>query len=120
MSGRLDNYLYRAVRNGAFDRLHHSAIVTRWQQRARLDADAMKESASAAAQEALQAGDLAAVVERVLAELPPKRRAVCMLRWVDGLSYAEIAARLGIAEKTAETQIARGLKFLRVRVAELL
>ena len=66
-----------------------------------------------------------AVPERMLTfvhlpqQMPEKRRAVCVLRWVDGLSYAEIAERLGIAEKTVETQIGRGLRFLRERVAEL-
>jgi DNA-directed RNA polymerase specialized sigma24 family protein len=35
---------------------------------------------------------------------------------IDGLSYAQIADRLGICEKTVETQLARGLKFLRDRI----
>lgn len=36
-----------------------------------------------------------------------------------GLSYAQIAARLGISEKTVETQLARGLKSLRGRIRQV-
>src|SRR5439155_18301082 len=64
----------------------------------------------------LEAAELVAAVERALAELPPKRSAVCKLRLIDGLSYAQIADRLGIGEKTVETQLARGLKFLRDQI----
>jgi len=116
--GRLEGYLHSAVRNGAYDRLEHAALVHRWRQGAEADAEG-RATAVASAEEAIQAGEVGAVVERALAELPEKRRAVCMLRWVEGQTYAEIAARLGIAEKTVETQIARGLRFLRERVAGL-
>ena len=116
--GRLDGYLHSAVRNGAYDRLQHAALVHRWRHGAQADAVGLARAA-ASAEEAIQASEVAAAVERALAELPEKRRAVCMLRWVEGLTYAEIAARLGITEKTVETQIARGLRFLRERAAEL-
>src|SRR3989442_6734169 len=64
------------------------------------------------------AAELVATVERALAELPPKRSAVCKLRLIDGLSYAQIADRLGICEKTVETQLARGLKSLRDQIRQ--
>jgi DNA-directed RNA polymerase specialized sigma24 family protein len=35
---------------------------------------------------------------------------------IDGLSYAEIADRLGIGTKTVETQLARGLKTVREQI----
>jgi RNA polymerase sigma factor (sigma-70 family) len=65
-----------------------------------------------------EAAELAGAVERALAELPPKRSAVCKLRLIDDLSYTQIAERLGICEKTVETQLARGLKFLRDQIRE--
>lgn len=118
VAGRLDSYLYSAVRNRAFDRLEHAAVVHRWRQGVQADPEALVQAA-ASAEEAMLAGELGAAVERALSEMPEKRRAVCVLRWVDGLSYAEIAERLGIAEKTVENQIGRGLRYLRERVAEL-
>jgi RNA polymerase sigma-70 factor (ECF subfamily) len=117
--GKLDSYLYLAVRNGAFDRLQHAAVVQRWRQGVAADPELAETRVTSGLEQAFQAADVEAAVERALAEMPEKRRAVCVLRWTDGLSYAEIAARLGIAEKTVETQIARGLKFLRERVTEL-
>ncbi len=70
----------------------------------------------AAIQSELEAAELVAAVQRALDELPPKRSVVCKLRLIDELSYAQIADRLGIREKTVETQLARGLKFLRERM----
>src|SRR2546421_2238422 len=107
-AGAVRNYLYLAVRNAARDRLERAAVARRWRvgQVAR----------AAEIQSELEAADLVATVQRALAELPPKRSAVCKLRLIDELSYAQIADRLGICEKTVETQIARGLKFLRDRI----
>lgn len=117
VAGRLDSYLFLAVRNGAFDRLKHAAVVDAFRKGA--EAETSERAATNTGQEALEAGEIDALLERSLGEMPEKRRAVCMLRWVHGLSYSEIAARLGIAEKTVETQVSRGLKHMRDRVTEL-
>lgn len=107
-AGAVRNYVYCAVRNAARDRLERAVVARRWQ---------VGQGATAAEiQFDLEAADLVAAVERALAELPPKRSAVCKLRLIDELSYAQIAGRLGISEKTVETQLARGLKFLRDRM----
>ena len=107
-AGAVRNYLYLAVRNSARDRAERAAVARRWRLGQRETAVEM--------QSTLETADLVAAVERALAELPSKRSAVCTLRLINGLSYAEIAARLGICEKTVETQLARGLKFLRDRM----
>jgi RNA polymerase sigma-70 factor (ECF subfamily) len=107
-AGAVRNYLYLAVRNAARDRLERAAVARRWRIGQR--------QTVAEVQSNLEAADLVAAVERALAELPSKRSAVCKLRLIDELSYAQIAERLGISEKTVETQLARGLKFLRDRI----
>jgi RNA polymerase sigma-70 factor (ECF subfamily) len=107
-AGPVRNYLYLAVRNAARDRLARTAVARRWRL--------TQVETPPEVQPDLDAADLVAAVERALAELPPKRSAVCKLRLVDGLSYAQIAQRLGISDKTVETQLARGLKFLRGRI----
>ena len=109
-AGAVRNYLYLAVRNAARDRLERAAVARRWRGRVGPVA------AAAEIESDLEAAELVAAVERALAELPSKRAVVCRLRLIDGLSYAQIADRLGICEKTVETQLARGLKFLRDQI----
>ena len=105
-AGAVRNYLYLAVRNAARDRLERAAVARRWGGRGGQVARA------AEIESTLEAAELVAAVQRALDELPAKRAAVCKLRLIDELSYAQIADRLGICEKTVETQLARGLKFL--------
>src|SRR6266487_5787258 len=109
-AGAVRNYLYLAVRNAARDRLERAAVARRW------GGHVGQVATVAAIQSELEAAELVAAVQRALDELPPKRSAVCKLRLIDELSYAQIADRLGIREKTVETQLARGLKFLRERM----
>jgi RNA polymerase sigma-70 factor (sigma-E family) len=55
----------------------------------------------------------------LLAQLPPRRRAVVVLRFYCDLSVEETARQLGISEGTVKSQAARGLESLRaVVVAE--
>jgi RNA polymerase sigma-70 factor (ECF subfamily) len=61
--------------------------------------------------------ELAATIDQVLAEMPDRRREVCVLRWRHGHSVGEVAKRLGISTKTVEAQIGRGLRQLRERIA---
>lgn len=113
--GPLDSYLYLAVRNAALDRLERASVARRWKERATTEQDVP--SASSEPTDALVlSAEFDATIERALAELPAKRRTICLLRWTHDLTYAQIADRLGISEKTVETQIARGLKVLRERL----
>ncbi len=54
-------------------------------------------------------------VWRAVSSLPPKQRAVVVLRYYEGLSEAEIAAQLGIAAGTVKSQASRALTSLRAR-----
>lgn len=110
-AGAVRGYLYLSVRNAARDRLARAAVAQRWRLR--------QVGTTVEIQPDVAALELTAAVEHALADLPPKRSAVCKLRLIDGLSYAQIADRLGISEKTVETQLARGLKFLRDRIRQV-
>ncbi|MEU6072358.1 SigE family RNA polymerase sigma factor [Micromonospora sp. NPDC047074] len=52
----------------------------------------------------------------LLAQLPPRRRAVVVLRFYCDLSVEETARALGISEGTVKSQAARGLESLRALV----
>src|SRR5882762_11620811 len=118
-AGAVRNYLYLAVRNAARDRLERAAVARRWGGGGDGGGRVGEVETPSEIETELEAAELVAAVERALAELPPKRSAVCRLRLIDGLSYAQIADGLGICEKTVETQLARGLKSLRDRIRPL-
>jgi RNA polymerase sigma factor (sigma-70 family) len=57
-------------------------------------------------------------IGELLLELPEALRAAVVLRHVDGLSIAEIAAALGRPEGTIKAHVSRGLDRLRIRLSE--
>ena len=52
-------------------------------------------------------------LQRAIAELPPRSREVLLLHKYEGLSYAEIALRLGIARNTVMVHLANAMRSLR-------
>ena len=58
------------------------------------------------------------LVWQALRELPPRQRAVVVLRYVEDLSERETAELLGIQPGTVKSQAAGGLAHLRVRLGE--
>jgi RNA polymerase sigma factor (sigma-70 family) len=50
---------------------------------------------------------------RVMAELPPLPRAVIALQYHDGLSYEQIAERLGVSQRVVKRAVARAFALMR-------
>lgn len=63
-----------------------------------------------------EAGDLRARLEAALEELPPRLRAVVVLRDVYDLPHEAIAAELGISESAAKVRLHRARRKLRDRL----
>ena len=55
---------------------------------------------------------LRAAFADALEQLPPMRRCAVRLRIIDGLSYSEVADRLGCSQQAARAHVSRGLKRL--------
>ncbi len=53
-----------------------------------------------------------------LAELPGKQRAAVILRYLESLSYAEVADALGCSVESARANVSHGLRALRRALAE--
>ena len=59
-------------------------------------------------------------IDRLIDELPPRRREIFNLSRKEQKSYKEIAILLNISEKTVENQISEALKYLKKNITLLL
>lgn len=57
-------------------------------------------------------------LKKHISELPERRREIFLLSRMEGLSYKEISAKLGISENTVDTQIRHALNYLRSHFLE--
>lgn len=117
--GSLQDYLYLATRNASFDHLRHDSVARRFRERQLAQMTGGPTSSAQQTDRLVLDGEFEATIERAFADLPPKRRRICELRLSAGMSYLQIATQLNISTKTVETQVARGLKYLRSRLSDL-
>lgn len=105
----LSNYLYTAVRNGVFNFIAHQKVASRYIS----ELPDKVEPSECITDHLARERQLAALIEKEIAELPEKMREIFLLSRVEGLSHKEIAARLGISELTVKTQVKNALRILR-------
>ena len=117
LQGSVRGYLFAALRNRALNLRRRGGHERAWAARETTaevrDLHPTPDSPDAR----LEADELHARVEHALDALPERCRLAMRLRWREQLSYAEIAAVLGISVKGVESQLARGLHALRTRLA---
>lgn len=109
-------YLYRMVRNQIIGERRHAHVVRVHTRRE--EATPHRDVAPPSAVEAVEQADLIARLEAALARLPARAREGVLLRYVHGLSHAEVAAVLGISIPATEKQIKRTLDKLRTWLAD--
>ena len=107
LTSSIQHYLFASVRNGCLNYLKSLQIEDR---NNRKYAEAYIESQNV---DMVDDEELLARVRQVLDELPEKCREVCLLRFVEGYKYAEIAARLDMNENTVKAQLHRGMERLK-------
>jgi RNA polymerase sigma-70 factor (ECF subfamily) len=106
--GHPSGYLFRTVRNVAADQLRRKQVVS-----IRTVADISKLNVMDAGLDAearISAHEELEELRQAIDRLPPKCRAVFVLRKIEGLSLARTAARLGLSENTVEKHVARGMR----------
>jgi len=114
----LRSYLFRIAGNIVIDehrrRVRVGALID---FSVALDASAPDPSPSPDA--ALMSAETLAELERALSDLSPRSREVLLLHKFEGLSYSEIADRLGIAKNTVMVHMANAMSTLRHRLREI-
>lgn len=105
---RLDAYARRILLNE-----HRSAWRRPWRRR-----EVMTDDPPDVGQPAIEYDGSREAVWRFVASLPPRQRAVIVLRYYEDLSEAEIADALSISLGTVKSQASRALAALRTRLPE--
>jgi len=113
--GALDAYLRRTLVRAAIDESRRP-----W-RRERFVAEFPEGRAAGAQRDTV--GDAVATRSALvdgLQQVPPRQRAVLVLRFLEGQSVADVATTLGCSEGTVKSQTARGLDTLRVALGDSL
>lgn len=112
---QLRGLAYRIANQVLIDHHRRTAVRARVAQQA---SDLGAIASPAPGPEQVLAGRQAlACLREALAELPVACRTAFLLQGLDGLSYAQIAARLGISERMVAKDLARAMRHCRDRIA---
>jgi RNA polymerase sigma-70 factor, ECF subfamily len=106
-------YLFTAVRNRALNVGRRQQLEADWIEAEIAGALESDDSTDATPVAPIADPDAHDHLERAVASLPERCRLVMHLRWRESMSYADIAAILGISNKGVENHLARGLRALR-------
>lgn len=118
-------WLTRIAMNEALGRLRRRRPTVEWATYGadRAQAEIIQFPVSAAGQDperTMAQGQIRAVLERLIDELPGSFRAVFVARVVEGMSVEETAALYGLKEETVKTRLHRARTLLRAALANQL
>jgi len=101
-------YLWRIAANLAIDRKRQRLA------RARLASVALQpgDRCSPSTESVVESRERLAIVQKAIAQLPPRCRQAFMLRIVEGQRFAEVGREMGISERMAKVHVARAMEYL--------
>ncbi|MEL7588320.1 MAG: RNA polymerase sigma factor [Prolixibacteraceae bacterium] len=102
-------YLFRIARNIVIDLLRRKIGHTLYIQ----DASVFTDLGVNDVELKLEEEELQSWFHSTLNKLPEQRKGIFMMSRFEGLTYPEIAKKLGISENTVDTQVRRTLQYLR-------
>ncbi|WEK18994.1 MAG: RNA polymerase sigma-70 factor [Candidatus Pedobacter colombiensis] len=105
-------YLYTSVRNRIMDVISHLQVETKYVNSLQNFID----QGYCITDHRVRERQLSALIEKGIAELPPKMREVFELSRKQVMSHKEIAAQLNISEQTVRKQVNNALKILRSKL----
>jgi len=106
--GDLNVYLYTAIRNRTFTAGRHATVVARMEADVQQHPDTMPAAGTVSdPQTALESAEVDTVMSTLLASVSTRDREVLVLRWFDQMTYADIAAALGLSLSQVRTILTR-------------
>lgn len=112
ITSALSSYLYTATRNRILDIIAHKKIEEKYIQ----SLDGFLERGEYLTDQYLREKELRGIIEKEVAQLPPRMREVFQLSRRDHRTYKEIAEELNISDKTVKKQINSALSILRQKL----
>jgi len=106
--GSVSVYLYTAIRNRAFKTGRHEKVVARTE--AAVEANTVEPPGVGTMTRpdvALDEAEAMATLRKLLTSMSPRDREVVVMRWSDRMTYADIAAALGISVSQVRTVLTR-------------
>lgn len=108
-SKSLNAFLYTIARNELFGHLRKLLVRRKYLEELNYS---LIESGETTRQH-IEFEELRIIVDRIIQQIPEKRREIYNLSRNEGLSYKEIASQLGISENTVDSQLRKALAFLK-------
>jgi RNA polymerase sigma-70 factor (ECF subfamily) len=109
----LGGYLYTAIKHRIFDLLSHQKVTNKHVISLQ---KYLEHGQVVRADYQIREKQLAAIIEKEIAALPPRMREVFMLSRKENLTHKEIAERLAISEQTVTDQVKKALKILKPKI----
>jgi RNA polymerase sigma-70 factor (ECF subfamily) len=108
----LSGYLYSSVRNRILNHFTHQKVIDKYLDSIRT----YLETGGYTPDEHLREKELAAIIEKELASMPPKMQEIFRLSREKQLSHKAIGEQLNISDKTVKQQIYKAVKQLRSKI----
>lgn len=108
----LSSYLYKSVLNEILDFFKHQGIIRKYID----DGDHFIEVDSVETDYLIREKDIAALIDREIALMPPGMREIYILKFQKNLSPKQIATQLNISHNTVNTQVMRAIKHLKSKL----
>lgn len=112
LNNSLSGYLYKSVRNRMLNVIAHKKVQSSYVESLQY----VFEQGTCTTDFLLRENELMSVIDREIAALPSKMRAVFELSRKENLSHKEIASQLGISEMTVKKHVNNALKVLRAKL----
>ncbi len=110
----LSGYLYTAVRNNILNQVVHNDVKGKYL--ASIAQFINNNNSQIITDHLVREHQLSSIIEKEIAELPPKMREVFELSRKQHFSHKQIAEKLEISEQTVSKHVTNALRILRVRL----